>query len=113
MIPHVIRFLAAFGSGKLEAMYKTSEYLGFLIKLSLAFGIVFELPVVSFILSRLGVIGPAFLIGKFRYAIIAIFVLAAFLTPPDILSQAFLAGPLLILYGLSILVSYLAYRRRE
>ncbi|MBD3317629.1 MAG: twin-arginine translocase subunit TatC, partial [Chitinivibrionales bacterium] len=90
-----------------------SEYLGFLIRISLAFGLVFEMPVVSFILTRLGVLTPRFLVEKLRYAVIAMFVLSALLTPPDIVSQVFLAVPLLVLYGVSILVSYLVVRREQ
>ncbi|MBD3392122.1 MAG: twin-arginine translocase subunit TatC [Chitinivibrionales bacterium] len=105
VIPYVIQFLARFGEGLMDAMFRTQEYLGFLIKLMLAFGIVFELPVVSFVLTRLGVITPRFLIDNTRYAVVVIFIVAAVLTPPDVVSQAFLAAPLLVLYGISILVS--------
>lgn len=105
-VPFVISFLARFAEGKMDAFYKAQEYLGFLIKLGLAFGIVFELPVVSFILTKAGLIGPSFLIKNFKYALVFIFVLAALLTPPDIISQMLLAAPLLILYGVSILVSF-------
>lgn len=111
VVPYVINFLARFGAGRMDAMFRTSEYLGFLIRISLAFGLVFELPVVSFILTRLGVLTPRFLVEKLRYAILIMFILAAVLTPPDIISQVFLAVPLLLLYGISIGVSYLVARR--
>jgi sec-independent protein translocase protein TatC len=112
-VPFVISFLARFAEGKMDAFYKAQEYLGFLIKLGLAFGIVFELPVVSYILTRAGLIGPSFLIKNFKYALIMIFVLAALLTPPDIISQMLLAAPLLLLYGVSILVSFFVREKKS
>jgi sec-independent protein translocase protein TatC len=107
-----LRFLASFAEGRLDALYKTNEYLAFLIKLCLAFGVVFELPVVSYVLTRLGIITPRFMVEKFRYALVAVFILAAVLTPPDVLSQLLLAAPLIVLYGVSILVSLVVARRR-
>jgi sec-independent protein translocase protein TatC len=77
----------------------------------LAFGVVFELPVVAYFLTRIGLIDHNFLIRQFRYAIIVIFILAAILTPPDILSQILLALPLTLLYGVSIGVAYFARRK--
>ena len=112
-IPLVIRFLLKFAEGKLDAFYKAQEYLGFLLKLAIAFGAVFELPVVSFVLTGIGIITPKFLIKNFRYAIVAIFIMAALLTPPDIISQLFLAAPLFVLYGVSILVSFFVIRRKS
>ncbi len=113
VIPYVIRFLATFGSGLMDAYFRTGEYLSFLIKLVIAFGVVFELPVVSYVLTKIGVLTPRFLIEKFRYAVVIVFILSAFLTPPDVVSQAFLAVPLLALYGISILVSFTVIRKRH
>ena len=70
----------------------------------LGFGVVFELPVLAFILGRLGVIDHHLLIRGARYAIVAIFIISAILTPPDVMSQLLMAGPLCLLYGISILV---------
>jgi len=113
VLPYIVRFLAEFTGDKLDAMFKTNEYMAFLIKLMLAFGIVFELPIISFVLSKLGLITPQFLIKNSRYAIVIIFVLAAILTPPDILSQTLLAVPLMVLYLISIVVSYSVYRKQK
>ncbi len=113
VLPHVLQFLATYGGGRMDAMYRMQEYLSFLIKLCLAFGLVFELPVVSFVLTSLGVITPRFLVVNMRYAIVAVFVLAAILTPPDVLSQTLLALPLLALYAVSILVSVVVARRKR
>ena len=112
LIPYVIRFLASFAGANIDALYRTNEYLSFIIRLTLAFGIVFELPVISYVLTRLGIITAASLVGIFKYALVAIFVLSALLTPPDILSQLMLALPLLALYGISILVSVLVQRKQ-
>jgi sec-independent protein translocase protein TatC len=113
MAPYILRFLSQFGAGRMDAMFRTNEYLSFLIKLTLAFGTVFELPVISFVLTRMEILTPRFLIDKTRYAIVLVFIVAALLTPPDIVSQLFLAGPLFILYVISILVSYVAQRKKS
>ena len=112
-IPFVLSFLTKFSEGKLEVYYKAGEYLSFLIKLSLAFGIVFELPVLSYVLTKTGLLTPQFLIKNIRYATVIIFIIAAFLTPPDIVSQLFLALPLILLYGISILVSFVVREKKS
>ena len=112
-IPFVISFLSKFSEGRLESYYKATEYLGFLIKLGLAFGIVFELPVLSYVLTKVGLLTPKFLIKNIRFAAVIIFILAAFLTPPDVVSQLFLAVPLVVLYAISILVSFLVREKKS
>jgi sec-independent protein translocase protein TatC len=87
---------------------RVGEYLSFASELIFAFGVVFELPVVAYFFTRIGLIDHKFLIRQFRYAIVVIFILAAVLTPPDLISQILLALPLTLLYGVSIGVSYLA-----
>lgn len=108
--PILMKFLVTYAGNRIDPLFKVNDYFGFLLKLSLSFGIVFELPVVSFVLARVGVLTAGFLIKQFRYAIIIIFVVAAILTPPDVVSQCILAAPLLILYGLSILVAAVVTR---
>ena len=77
----------------------------------LAFGATFELPVVTFFLARIGLVTHHTMIAWLRYAIVAIFVVAAVLTPgPDVASQLLMATPLLVLYGLSIGIAYLVAR---
>lgn len=111
--PIVLKFLTSYAGSRLDPMFKVGEYFGFLLKISLSFGIVFELPVISFVLARMGVLTPGFLLKHFRYALVVIFLLAAILTPPDVISQLMLAGPLLLLYGISIIVAALAARRKK
>lgn len=90
--------------GDIEPTIRISEYLGLLIKAILGFGVVFETPVLAFFLGKLGIITADTLINAGRYAVIAIFFISALLTPPDVLTQFLMAGPLLILYGCSILI---------
>jgi sec-independent protein translocase protein TatC len=87
---------------------RIGEYLAFASRLLLAFGVTFELPVAAYFLTRVGLLDHRILIHQFRYAVLLIFLLAAILTPPDVISQILLALPLTALYGVSIGVAYLA-----
>jgi sec-independent protein translocase protein TatC len=104
-------FLSEYSSIGVTPTIRISEYLMFSAKLLLAFAVTFEMPIFAFFLTRLGVIDYRMMLKYFRYAVLAIFVIAAALTPPDMVSQFLLAIPLLALYGLSIAVSY-AFRAR-
>ena len=106
MVPFMIKVLASFGAGVMEPYFRANEYISFLIKMSLACGLIFELPVVSYVLTKMGLLTSKFLISKVRHAIVIIFIVAALLSPPDVLSQMFLAIPLLLIYAISIFVSY-------
>jgi sec-independent protein translocase protein TatC len=100
-------FLQQYATIGIEPTIRISEYLSFSSRLLLAFGVTFELPVVAFFLARIGMIDHQSLIRPWRYAIIVIVILAAILTPgPDIASQLLLAGPLMLLYVVSIGVAY-------
>ena len=111
--PFVMRFLTLYASDRLDPFFKAGDYFGFLLKISLSFGLVFELPVISFVLARMGILTAKFLVRNIRYALIVIFIVAAVLTPPDILSQMMMAVPLLVLYAVSILVAALAGKKAE
>lgn len=87
---------------------KIGDQISMTITALAGFGVVFELPLLTFFLARVGVIDHTFLIEWFKHAVIIIFVVAAVLTPPDVLTQFLMAGPLLLLYGLSIGIAYLA-----
>ena len=107
VVPVGFAFLINFGGQLFQALPSIGEYVGFFTKLVVAFGISFELPVVTFFLAKLGLITDDTLKGYFRYAIVGIFVFAAVMTPPDILSQFMLAVPLIGLYAISIYIAKL------
>ncbi|PID48333.1 MAG: twin-arginine translocase subunit TatC [Proteobacteria bacterium] len=105
VIPFGYNFLINFGSQLFTALPSIGEYVGFFTKLLIAFGIAFELPVITFFLAKIGLVSDRTLIGFFRYAIIFIFVFSALLTPPDVITQFLMAGPLILLYGFSIFIA--------
>ncbi len=113
VLPLAIKFLLTFGYEQLsvDPMLSVSSYISFVIRLLLAFGITFELPVIISLLARLGLVTPETLIKIRPYFIVGIFILAAVLTPPDVVSQIFLALPLLVFYELSIIAAKILYPR--
>lgn len=115
IIPYASTFLVTFGQEKgWKPMLTVSSYTDFVIKFALAFGVVFELPVVITILSLIGVVTPQFLSKNRKYAILINFIIAAILTPtPDMINQTLMAGPLCILYEIGIICARLATRKRK
>jgi sec-independent protein translocase protein TatC len=104
-------FLGEYASIGVAPQIRISEYLTFTARMLLAFGITFELPVVTFFFARIGLVTHRTLLGAGRYAIVVIFIVAAVLTPgPDVASQLLMAAPLLVLYALSIAVAWMAAR---
>jgi len=103
-------FLAEFNSIGIEPTIKIGEYLAFAVKLLMVFGIVFELPILSYFLAKMGLVTHGWLIKKARYAILVIFITAAILTPPDVATQILLALPLIVLYGICIAVAFFTER---
>jgi sec-independent protein translocase protein TatC len=102
--PLGFKFFIEFGSASFVPMYNISEYVEFFTKIIFGFGLAFELPVFCYFLALLGLIDDRMMINFFRYAIVLIFIIAGVLTPPDILSQIMMAVPLILLYGISILI---------
>ena len=113
VFPVGFKVLVTFGGSEFTAMPRISEYVSFFGKLMLGFGIAFELPVVTYFLAKLGLVTDRTLIEFSRYAIVIIFILAAILTPPDLFSQIAMATPLLILYGVSILIAKVVNPEKE
>ncbi|QOY55177.1 twin-arginine translocase subunit TatC [Candidatus Sulfurimonas marisnigri] len=102
--PFGFDFLITFGSFKFTPLINIEDYVGFFTKIMFGFGIAFELPIFAYFLALLGMIDDRMMRDFFKYAVIIIFVVAAMLTPPDVLTQLLMAGPLVILYGFSILI---------
>lgn len=113
LMPMIIRFAVSFSTDSLKPLLTAGYYFDFAGKLCLAFGIFFELPMVIFALSWVGVVQPRTLLRGWRYALVAIATISAVLTPPDPLSQVMLAGPVMVLYIASVLVAMLVRRRRD
>ncbi|MBP3731394.1 MAG: twin-arginine translocase subunit TatC [Mailhella sp.] len=113
VFPIAFKFFMGFATDTIVPMISVEEYLSFALKLLIAFGLVFEMPLFSFFLSRFGILSPAFLRRSRRYAILVIFIVAAILTPPDVISQILMALPMIVLYELSIYVSATAYKQKN
>ena len=115
--PLAFRYLLSYAGDLPEFDIKPTimvdEYVGFISRMLLAFGAVFELPVLVFFLSVAGLVNHRHLIKFFRYFVVISFVLGALLTPPDLLSQFLLAIPLCGLYGISIGIAWIFARKRE
>ena len=106
VIPLALGFLTELSAGTgVTAQFDIGYYIGFVLRLLVAFGAVFELPVLTFFLTRVGVVTPERMRRGRRYAIVVGFALAALLTPPDPISQMMMALPLVLLYEISIGVS--------
>jgi len=112
--PESIAFLANYQvSASIENLFSIDSYLSSVSTLTLATGVVFELPMVVFILSSLGILKPVFMRSTRRYAIVIILIIAAIITPtPDMLTMTIVSIPLLLLYEVSIIVSAVVDRRR-
>ncbi len=114
VLPMTLRFTMGFQTESLEQSIVVGEYLSVVTRLLLAFGIVFELPIVILILSVLGVVTPEFLASKRRHAIVAITILSAVLTPGDVITVTLMMMvPLVFLYEVSIVLSRIVTRKRE
>lgn len=110
----VLKFFIYIAGANLETMFKVDQYVSFVIAFTLPFGIVFELPVIIYFLTRIGIIKHEMLSKNRKYALLIIVILAAALTPgPDPFSQLMMAGPVYLLFEISIFVSKMADPRRK
>ncbi|RXJ97286.1 twin-arginine translocase subunit TatC [Malaciobacter molluscorum] len=105
VIPYGFEFLINFGSAVVTVLPSIGKYVGFFTKLLFGFGVAFELPVITFFLAKIGLVTDRMLKDYFKYAVVIIFIVASLLTPPDVLTQFLMAGPLIILYIVSIYIA--------
>lgn len=109
VFPLAVEFLIQFDP-RLQPSLRVGDYLSFVLRLLFVFGLVFEMPLLSLVCTRMGLITPELLTRNRRVAVVLVFIAAAVLTPPDVFTQLLLAGPLLILFEISVIVSRLARR---
>jgi sec-independent protein translocase protein TatC len=105
ILPYGMAFLLGYGSAILVPMISVGAYVSFALRLFIAFGVVFELPLVVVLLSKLGLVTPQALARNRKYVIVLSFLVAAVLTPPDVFTQVLMALPMLVLFEISILLA--------
>ena len=114
VLPMTLRFLIGIGDDAFDQMITAEEYFGFVTALVLAIGAVFEMPILVLLLSAFGLVTPAFLSKYRRHALVGSFVVAAFITPGDLfVTNLVLTVLLYLLYEISIVLSWLVFRKRE
>ena len=113
VFPYGFKFFISFATEDIQALPSVKQYFSFAIRLLFAFGVVFEMPVVVFFMTKIGLITPDSM-KKFRkFAILCSFILSAILTPPDVATQIMMALPLIVLYEISIIISQAVYRKKK
>lgn len=111
VFPFACRYFLQVGS-QFKQEVRVDDYFSLFNKLTLAIGIIFEIPILAFVLARFGIINHHFLLNKFKYAILISFIISAIVTPtPDVVTQTFLAAPMIGLYGISILIAWIFGKR--
>ena len=105
VFPFGFKFFVSFNTEYVKALPAVNQYFSFSVKLLLAFGVIFEMPIVILFLSKIGLVNYGMLRRKRKYAILIIFVGAAILTPPDVITQIMMAGPMIVLFEVSILLA--------
>jgi Tat protein translocase TatC len=113
MVPYACFFFVdLMDPTQVQPIWSVSEYFSFLFSLTLALGLVFQLPLVMMVLVAVGVVEPSFYIKYWRHTIVGIFALAAIITPPDPYTQSFMAIPMCLLFLLGLGLAKIAHRRR-
>ncbi len=112
LLPYVMKFMMNLSVDLgIQQTIGINEYFTFLFQLTIPFAIVFQLPIVLLFLTRLGILNPTTLVNIRKYAYFGLFVVAAFITPPDLISHLFVTVPLFALYEISIIISRFGYRK--
>jgi len=113
VFPWACRFFINLGAD-FRPMITVNQYFSLALRVLVGIALVFELPTLVFFLSRLGIVTARWMISKFKYAVLVIFIVAAVITPtPDVVTQSIIAIPMLALYGLSILIAFFSEKRRK
>lgn len=113
VVPMSVRFLLGFGSERIQPMIEAERYFQFVLRSLLAFGLVFQFPLVVAVLTWWDVLSPDFLRRYWRHGVVLVFVVSAVLTPPDVASQLLMAAPVLVLYVVSMVLAHLIARSRR
>jgi sec-independent protein translocase protein TatC len=112
LFPFVVEFMTSIANRlDINQVIGINEYFQFLFQLTIPFGVLFQLPVVVMFLTRLGIVTPMYLVKIRKYAYFVLVVIAAFITPPDLLSHMMVTIPLLLLYEVSIFISRISYKK--
>jgi sec-independent protein translocase protein TatC len=112
LLPAALNFFASFGTQNIDLNIALDQYVSFMLALLLGAGLVFELPMISYFLSKMGILTPAFMRKYRRHAIVIILIISAVVTPtPDMVTQTLLALPMFLLYEISIFIS--KYSQKE
>jgi sec-independent protein translocase protein TatC len=113
VFPWAVRFFLSMGS-EFQAMITVDKYFSLVLRVHLGIAVVFEMPTLSFFLARMGILTAKWMVKNFKYAVIAVFIIAAIITPtPDMVTQSIIAVPMLALYGISILIALIFGRKKE
>ena len=114
LFPFIMRFMNDLSSDlNITQTIGINEYFAFLFKLVVPFGLLFQLPVVTLFVARLGVLNPSLMVKFRKYAYFALIVISVLLAPPDVVSNVIIAIPLFILYEVSIVISRIGYKKYE
>jgi sec-independent protein translocase protein TatC len=113
VFPVGFKYLMSFATDDFKPFLSMSLYFSLATKLLLAFGVVFQLPLVILVLARLGIVDGWMLIRWWRFALLTAVILGALLTPPDVFSQVLMGGPIMVLYGLGIIVAFIFGKKKE
>jgi len=112
VFPFTIRFFLQFADARLDPQFTVTEYISFVISFHLAFGAVFQLPLFTWALGKMGLLSTGFLKRHRKIAILVMLILSAIITPPDIISQVVMIFPLVLLYEMGIVMVLISERRR-
>lgn len=113
ILPLAYRFFMEFGTQSLTPLISINNYVSFVIGLVLPFGLLFQMPVLVMMLTAIGILTPQFLSRYRKIMVLLVLIMAALLTPPDIVSQLLMAGPMFVLYEFSIMIAKIVFRKRQ